>query len=98
MTMVGFEPAVPVNERPQTHAFDCAKSVTGGYKQFEDNQMSLLIPLPNAFLQKSVYHKPVNKFPKFHTTGFFTAFFQRTLHLSLSYVRLIQFTPSYPNF
>ena len=58
------------------------------------------MPLPtswsNVFMEKLVFPQPVNKFPRFYATQIFTALFQRTLHLSLSFVRWIQLTPSYP--
>jgi hypothetical protein len=37
MPLAGFEPAIPENERPQTHALDCAATKHYGVSDFSND-------------------------------------------------------------
>ena len=54
MPLVGFEPAIPARERPQTHALDDAANGIGQQHDYTSNMRKPLISL--TLLKPSVYY------------------------------------------
>ena len=72
---MGFEPAIPVSDRPQTHALHRAENSLVA---------CLLTPCSRVLLEKLTGFQPVKKFPACHRTRKFITAFTSARHLSLS--------------
>ena len=84
MPPVGFEPIIPISERPQTYALDRAATGTGTYILTFLFIYILTYSMGRVLFEKLTGLQLVKKFPAFYGTGRFIAAFTSARHLSLS--------------
>jgi hypothetical protein len=60
MPPVGFEPTIPVSERPQTHTLDCTATGIGSYNIYDNETGLNVVAEENIGCEVNVVYEPTD--------------------------------------